>query len=307
MTKDRIMAVASILPDNLAYFAGMTFLPGRRGKLTEQDRRTALRSKALFDPAFGWVCVQTLLDAGTDFPSDIYERWLGRAYWAYVSEFPDDVVAEASSIETPHRSHARALVRAFLILRDTDTEDIALHLGMDHDVLECYEQLFWNVRDRLDDHTYISHLVFPEGRRVEMEPNYLRRESLEHLLLRAVYGGHFKEAAQLAGLMPSALKLGNADSSAAELESMIMSNAAYLAKLGGLNQSDVPGVHAARQLVAAAKASGQQEKASDERLGLGALNHGAAILETLSGMGEDAVARQQALIEAKDTGEPKSE
>jgi len=193
------------------------------------------------DLQFGWNFARTMAANKLELPPIFQDRneWVWRAYLYALNrqKFKDPVIREALTFTGHNMQKERAVLHALLINPKATIEDVAQRLNRDVDVIEAYEALFFNVHDRREDHLYISSIVYPQGRLVEMYEHYIRNESLEMILLRAGYNHGPEDVLYFAGF-PSELLMQH---------------------IG----NDVPaGMSNARLLMSAAKQGGQTETQS---------------------------------------------
>jgi hypothetical protein len=219
------------------------------------------------DLQFGWNFARTMAANALPMPPVFQERdeWVWRAYLYALDKkkFRDPVIREALTFTGHNMQKERAVLHALLINPKATIEDVALRLNRDKDVISAYECLFFNVHDRRDDHLYISSIVYPQGRLVEMYEHYIRNESLEMILLRAGYNHGPEDVLYFAGFPSDLLMQHIGNDVPARLEAMIMANGYLLAKNGWLNQgAGAAGMSNARLLMSAAKQGGQTETQS---------------------------------------------
>lgn len=219
------------------------------------------------DLQFGWNFARTMALNGLELPP-IFQganEWVWRAYLYNLDKgkFKDPVLKEALTFTGHNMQKERAVLHALLINPKATIPEVAARLNRDQDVIEAYEVLFFNVHDRREDHLYISSIVYPQGRLVEMYEHYIRNESLEMILLRAGYNHGPEDVLYFAGF-PSELLIQHIGNDVpARLEAMIMANGYLLAKNGWLNQgAGAAGMSNARLLMSAAKQGGQTETQS---------------------------------------------
>ena len=98
--------------------------------------------------------------------------------------------------------------------------------------------VFWNTRDRLDDPVYIASLVYPQGRQVEFDPDYARKEDPMYLALRATMNYGIEAAEELLGLRDPDPK-ATPDHQGQAFAARILSMANFAARMGFLHQ-DLP-------------------------------------------------------------------
>ena len=180
----------------------------------------------------------------------------------------------------------RDVLHALLICRDATLEQIAEWLTLSPEVVQLYEQLHFNVRDRADEKAYIARIVFPWGRVALLNPDVVANLSYASQLLQ---GGHRYGAQQvlvLSGLETEA-ELPSVVESCHELEQTIMANAVQLVRSGYQNSTKATGLNHAMSLMTAMRDGGRQQMVEDDyKTGVGALNIGPgdAIMMTMNGI-----------------------
>lgn len=186
-------------------------------------------------------------------------QWLFRA-WSYCNGERDRSVAHARALGTePALREEAAVIQSMLIAKDSEIHKIAMTLGIPADVIQAYEQLFFNVFDRQEEYLYIRNIVYPNGRLVEMFDNYIENETMANLLLRAGFNHGMEEVLNLSGVTRGNLFTGGDGASvlAGMLESMFMNNGLMMARAGFVNQrSNAEGLRQAAKILTATKASG---------------------------------------------------
>jgi len=139
-------------------------------------------------PDFGWQFVRSFVDCGRELPAAVHEPILREVYAILRGrKTPSPVMLEVLGL---HGSSAsvnvnRGLMKALLMLPSVSLEEVARVTGFATEVVRSYEQLCFNVRERLDDGLYIAKLVYPEPKRVILEPDDPANVDIETLLLRA--------------------------------------------------------------------------------------------------------------------------
>jgi hypothetical protein len=129
--------------------------------------------------------------------------------------------------------------------------------------VEAFEILFFNVLDRHQDGLYLSAIVYPETRAVELADDYFETVPVEDMLLRVAYNRRDIDLVlHLAGMTDADRRkeLRSLRDSEQELTSQILGNALFMAKIGLMNQQSA-GMEKAAALLAASQK--QQSKADD--------------------------------------------
>jgi hypothetical protein len=251
-------------------------------------------AKCLFEPSFGIRFARHFVQFSDSLPDGASDLSLKIAYDYMTLGYairPEDLQAFALDQD----GYLRNLLRAYLICPGITTDEIAKKLGVSKKAVELYDQLFWNVRDRLNDQLYIAKLVFPETRLVHLKPHYLETASTGQLLLQIAYEYGHEEMERLAGMTRSRNDGKSTEAVAMELESQILKNGSLLAKLGGANQKNSPGMNHAKALLLARQKSKVEAQTSDDIAGLGAISVSQSIWQTVDRVTGADVARRLAM------------
>ena len=230
--------------------------------LCSMDARIRHQYKRENDPAFGWYFARHFAKARESLPYAAHDfPWIRRAY--NVQRFGNKLnprafennepTATAISWEMPEFYNYGIMVKGLLLAPDATVEKIAELTNLNIDAIRAYEQLFFNVLDRKADTAYLCRLVYPNGIISEMLPDHHIPANLETQVLSAGYKNGMKAVMHLMGARGM---LEHKSDDATSLEREIMANANFYARNGGLNQNH-PAVQQGRQLLAAAKKSGQ--------------------------------------------------
>ncbi len=219
------------------------------------------------DLQFGWTFARRMALNRRPMPPFLQERdqWLWRAYLYNINpkQYRDATLQRALCYMEPSWAKERAVLNALLMAHDNDIHRISRQTGEDPAVITAYELLFFNILDRREDHMFISSIVYPEGRLVEMYQHYVESERLDLILLRAGYNNGALDVLYFAGFPSYLLTQFAGKDTPSRLEAIIMSNGYILARNGWLNQgAAAAGLHGAKALIAAAKQGGGDEAVS---------------------------------------------
>src|SRR5882672_11917143 len=253
MRLEDVHRYARLLPRHARRF---DYLPGGSGS-TQQlavNRFVAIER----DVRFGWNFVRTLIDNRIRMPSDVENDWLIRA-WRFEFIGNDETVMRALAIDQPTAYIEAAKIQMLLLHEEWTFQRIGDRLGYSTDVIECYHELFYNVRERLTDEKFMVALIWPEGRAVMFDPNYAKNLGFSDRIKRASFDGSVEQALIQAGHQAgwqSTMDLMTSSSSF-ERDIMAIGNLALHAGLGGQHS---PALTRASNMVVAAKAGGQQSK-----------------------------------------------
>ena len=211
------------------------------------------------DLAFGWRFAYLMAKSGYAVPALLEgaDLWVYRAYLHATRAIDDPIISQALSLTMRRASSARDKIRAMLLSPGATAAEVAVHMGMDQRVIEAYEKLFFNVLDRKEEGRYLSEIVYPDGRYVELMRGYLENEPLGNLLMRTGYNNGMADVLYMSGVPTMSLEALLPSSDAGErFEKMLMMNGYALARSGLLNQSGMHGVHHARQVLQAIRQGG---------------------------------------------------
>jgi hypothetical protein len=209
-------------------------------------------------PAYGWEFACDLADARLMFPVVCRGRnsWLFLAYMSRLApaacRHHDVEAAHQISRQPGLSAKLKALIIAGL---GKPVEDhltlVATKSGISRQTVEAFETLWFNVLDRPRDGAYLSHIVYPETRFVELAEDYIVTTPISDLLLRAAYNHqNIDLVLELAGMKESDSRKKLADLHQLEVEYLrnIMGNGLLIAKAGLLNQPGA-GLQRATQLL----------------------------------------------------------
>ena len=196
MDQARIRELIALLPPGAAYPATARpslFQPARQASA----ERFAL---AMGDPAFGWHFVEAHLKARRWLPDTLHEWPLLQAFAARHFKVADPLMLEVESFRTETRRPERDLLEALLLAQDATLARIAELLGTNEEVVEAYEALFFNVRDRRHEPVYRNALLHPGGWQAAVRNPRPDAEGDRLRLLRAGAEDGMAAVLELAGL-----------------------------------------------------------------------------------------------------------
>ena len=258
MTFKRIKELIDLLPATSSYF---------REVLNYATQVTPVNKFmcAYKDLSFGYKFIKALIKDNITLPSSVTEPYLKELYFnEKFGDCSNEDLLFALSLHHPSNKMMEDTIKACLIT-DSTFSDISTSLGIPEKVLECFEQLFYNIRDRKSESLFIASIVYPDTRMVELDKDYASNESFSKMIMRSAYNNGMSDALYFAGLKMSnnILNSNSAAVSASDLEAAIMSNAFFLAKNGFINQQ-VHGLSSAKGLLIAAKQGGAESTVGDE-------------------------------------------
>lgn len=159
MDQNRVRELIAQLPPESAYPPGprrSPFQPARQ----QPAERFAL---ALRDPAFGASFVGAFIEKRRWLPTSVREWPLLQLFLTRAFKVTEPLMLEVESFRTETRRQERDILDALLLTEDTSLAGIAEILNTREEVIEAYEVLFWNVRDRRHEKAYLNSLLNPAG------------------------------------------------------------------------------------------------------------------------------------------------
>lgn len=192
MDQKRVRELFALLPPGVAYPAGPLRNPFRYAR-QEPAERFAM---AMRDPAFGASFVGAFIEKRRWLPDIINEWPLLQFFLSRAFKVSEPLVLEAESFLTEIRRQERDILDALLLTEDTSLAGIAEIFNTSENVVEAYEALFFNVRDRRHEKGYITALLRPDGRQAALRDAKPSAEGDRLRLLRA--GAENGKAAVLA-------------------------------------------------------------------------------------------------------------
>lgn len=234
-------------------------------------------------PHYGWVAAQKFANARQPIPVILEGRdaWVFKAFLFALDrhKYFNRHIAEAlamwqGSRQTGGRrpSHVPGnAVNSMLLICATRQSDvpaerhfagISAKTGISAQTIAAYEQLFYNVIDRFDEHYYLSSDVYPGSRLETLREDYMEQTAVGDLLKRLGYDwGDLDMTAWAAGLGDRnfAARVTAAEGNEAELTRMLVANGILLSRTGALNSRNV-GVSRATGLLAAARQAGSNNE-----------------------------------------------
>ncbi len=271
--------LSEVIPKNSSYFD----IYESAGSLDVQNS-SAVNQFALCykDLSFGWHFVKTFADAAKSLPGPVInEETIIRAYNFERYGSRDMEVAQAIAIETSIPT-VKNTINSLLFTEDITIQKISEIVNFSPETVRIYEELFFNISDRISDAMFVAGVVYPETRAEEFNANYLANVDNAKLMQRVGYNTGVENLLALAGFKDSFLNFnaGDVASSTNKLESAIMSNAYFMASCGFLNSRDSVGIINAKNIMAAAKHGGGDENTFQET-GVGAAPMGTVIMTEL--------------------------
>lgn len=214
---------------------------------------------------FGWDFACRLNAAKhIKFPAFLHkdDLFVWRAY-KYLQGFEDPAVAGAIALTTKGNENLASDIQALLVAKTvTDPGYIASRLNLPLSVVTAYEKLFFNVLDRKNDHAYISSIVYPESRMVEVMKDYLETTSINTLLMRAGYNNGEDIVFYMMGIGQHPFMAYDAAAGAAELDGLFMRDGILYAAAGLQNVPNSTPITNARLSINAGKMGKNEDHGS---------------------------------------------
>ena len=231
-----------------------------------KSRFTAMYS----NPAFGWDISMAFAAARTTIPVTLvgkHDHWIYKAYMYRLdsSRWWDPNILDAWGLANLVQSRTLKTKVCSMLLSgcgkpaDKHRRAVSDVTNVPLRTLEAFETLFYNILDRHADAAYISEIVYPNTRYVEIAEDYVKHTDIADLVKRAGYNHRDLEmSTYLAGIGDASYmsKLSASTDREQELTRHLMGNALLLVHAGVLNQRSV-GLQRAQGLIAASRQSGQ--------------------------------------------------
>lgn len=215
----------------------------------------------------GWLLTRAFINRGIPLPTALDEEndtmAMDRLYNVFVYGSFDAAILKAISFQQGDMATRKALLEgAILAMRnEKDYRRVASELGLEEDVVRCYEQLFFNVYDRAAETLYLASNIYDASRLVEFDEDYMSTAAREDLIRRIGMVGSIDDIRHIMGSSRNDRldTLSNPDIPA-KLESTLMANGYMMARLGWINQGrHSVGLRHAKGLISAAKMSGNAQ------------------------------------------------
>ena len=263
MTAHRIEQLVRLLPLEATLFSP------NRGPGATVPRFAECLAGALNDPAFGHRFAIEYVGRFESLPAAVYELWFRRAYLHYAgtNEIPDSIMTQVEQLVLPGSQSTRDILNALLVCQDATHAQIAGFLGLDVQVIQFYEKLHFNVRDRAADKTYMARLVYPQGRFDSLKTDGVNDLSTASRLLMAghQFGAH--EVLWLAGLNTAQTERPSVEQHLKEFVGALLQNAVQLARAGALNAKSAPGIAHAKTVLSAKRNDDSKTPTSTDPFG----------------------------------------
>jgi len=242
MTITEIREILRFFPDDSPFL--------NRGILGNEQAQSVRDRLAIayFELNIGWKIAYLYHKTGTPLPAWIENASIRRCYY-HVCGVEDVSISEARFLDEGHNNGQSRLLRAMLFDRGSSYGSIADYLKISEEVVRLHGELLFNVHDRLDDPSFVSHHLYPETRAVHLMPDYVQKESAEWIMRRLAYEHGWRAAAQFAGAEPLQDAGQSIDQQTESLERLAIANATLFARAGCLNSKESLGIQHARSFV----------------------------------------------------------
>jgi len=298
MTAKQISQLLRYLPVSGPYPG--TILPGHGS--VERAFQELCFAVCLNDPQFGYNFTMTYVRTGQVIPAGVLDMNVRRAFYYFARNNTDNVMTQAHALVHPANIGQRRILHALLICKDIEVKQIAEAMSLPEEVVSIYEQLWFNVRDRMDDKYYLSTLVFPQTRFEPAAEDAEQDRDYAQALLRAGFDYGAGEVLYMAGLAAIRKPIGSASKSSEEFEGILMDEAITQARRGGANAKSAPAIDRVIRLVAAAKRAPELDRTGDDVKGLGGISATQSVLTYVHNIQKPDIdrrfARQQAQHDA---------
>lgn len=262
MTRSQIESLVQFVPVDAAYTQHLPDLELEPVQLSCRARHLSL---ALTDPRFGWKFINGWSRRHEKLPVEVTRHAsLVRAYHALKrDDLRDTAMVYTLALEMPDLNLLRSVLKCALVDGHKTEQELDQWLSLPAGTARLYNDLFFNVLDRRNELAYLTAIVWPDGRLVEMSDAYLQTECRTMLMLRTTLTNGLDSALQMAGMS----NLGTLDgiSGTTRLESSIMTNANRIADWGGLNQSQqLSGLQQGKSVLVAVRGAGESSMSEDD-------------------------------------------
>ena len=192
-------------------------------------------------PDAGWIIAKSYAREEIMPPAWFKEQTIRRTIKLLMGKENNAVLMEAIALSGEMAAGACNLIHALLLNDGCNYDEISRISGIPQEVIRAHEELFFNVRDRRDEQTYLSGIVYPNGRIDELRPDYFDAAGNRELLLRTGFNSTVRQTAFLAGLqMASPYAQGNNAEKTDRICRDMLERAAMATGMGIANSSRHP-------------------------------------------------------------------
>jgi hypothetical protein len=287
MNRKRIEQMVRLLPANASIFTNGRPVGGQPPRLAER------LATAVNNPGFCHCFVLEFVARDEALPASVHEQCLRRAFNHYAGRnvIEDQVMLRVEELTLLMSQFTREVLNALLVAKDATYAQIAERLSLKVEVAKMYEQLHFNVRDRLAEKAYIAGIVFPAGRMQMLKADAAVDLPLETQLLQAGLIHGAEQVLWLAGITPEQTDSPVAEKYLKDFEQELIANAIHLARGGHLNCKTAPGINHAKSLLTANRnAVAPPRSQGDDEMGLGAvgMTPGESIMATVERLNDNS-------------------
>lgn len=238
------------------------------------DREVDIWAFVRNDPRFGFKFVKSFCDLHRSLPVEVNDDALWRLYCFKQEKKTsrDFNILEACTLTNPRMKVVRTLIECLLIHPGFTFKKISKLSGYPVDVISLFHELFFNVRNRIDDpelsdEPFILSLVYPESRQVQLYRDYHLNESWVQVARRVTYDFGLSVLFQWLGGRTMDSEVNGVESMRA-VESRIASTGRFAFNCGFQHQFGAVAINNARQLLQSTKAAGADSADDDSTMGL---------------------------------------
>lgn len=218
---------------------------------------------------FGWKYIQEVLRSGIKFPPILTgpDLWLWRTYIMIKTSRKDGNILAALQLAGIHNSldeSKKTIVDALLVAPGMTVDKCARSVSMSTAAVQAYEKLFFDIRDRKVDNTFLTTMLYPQTRMIEMRDDYSECVSLRDLMLRTGYKRGEEYVKFFAGMTDDLMTSFASGQAATQFESMVMAMGLIMTDVGMMNSyKHSRSINYATRLTQAAKQGGSGDEKVD--------------------------------------------
>jgi hypothetical protein len=285
MLKSRISTLVDLIPRESKIY---TPAEQRVEEKKSSDLVVHRLAHAYVDPAFQWNFAQAFVELNLPLPEVVKEPYIKLAHAHGMKQSYSEDIADGLVLQHPSWKIKRGFLRALLLLKELNLNNTAQMTGIPILTLLAYEQLFWNVRDRLDDPLYMQTLCYPLTPQIEYQADHWKNADPCDLMLRAAFRHDCEGVLEIFGIRLPRREM----SPEVYMEKIVprfLAHWEHIVRCGG-SSSEIPAMKemakmVVKVVVTASKNNGpKQLEFDDTEMGLGAIarmDHGQSILATL--------------------------
>lgn len=234
---------------------------------TEDEERLRFADR-YSSPAYGMSVARYYRERSGRFPMVLVGRdaWVYRAYLHLRSpaDYYNTEIADATALAHPQNKLGTKIRGLLTTCCGMDPKEALLRVSamtsIPYTTISAFETLYYNILDRASDGAYLSELIYPMTRIVEMAEDYMRNAKVGDLLQRAGYNTrNYDLVSYLAGFGDGnfAEKLAGMPDSEEKVTKALFAHGVLLTHTGAL-ASRAPGIGRTTALIAASRQAGGQ-------------------------------------------------